>query len=160
MAGKVLITYGTRPLAQRVAKLLEGRYGVLFGSADDIPEVLVQTGNYVRLPGAHTAAFEHVLLRVCLDNGIDVVIPLGGEEIDLLARTKPLFAEYGIAVWVPDPAPGESLARLVNPERRLPLVVLDHGMAVAGGHQEGQPATLSGVFTRPAPLEGLTLCCF
>lgn len=163
MAGSILITYGTRPLAQRVGKLLQGAYEVQFGSAADIPHVLLQTGKYIQLPGADTAAFEHALLRICLDSSIDVVIPLGTKEIDFLVATKQLFAEYGIAIWVPDAAYG-AFDRLVNPERRLPLVVLNHGVAVAGELQEVQPdmlspVMLSGVFARPVPMDGLALCC-
>src|SRR3546814_15602118 len=99
MTNRVLITQGTRPFAQRVGKLLQTHYKVQFGSADEVPQVLLQTGNYIQFPGVDTAAFEHELLRSCLDNRIDVVIPLGAKEIDLLARAQQLFAEYGIAVW-------------------------------------------------------------
>lgn len=159
MERRVLITQGTRPFAQRVGKLLPSPYQVRFGSADEIPQVLLQTGHYIQFPGVDTAAFEHELLRACLDNGIEVVIPLGEQEIDLLARAKQLFAEYGIAIWMPDAAhPGE-LVLVSNPERHLPLVVLDRGVVVSEGQQGEQPGTLSGVFTRRISTEALALCC-
>ncbi|MGV3763247.1 hypothetical protein [Parapedobacter sp.] len=159
MASRVLITHGTRPFAQRVGKLLPGRYEVRFGSADEIPQVLLQTGNYIQFRGVDTAAFEHELLRTCLDNEIDVVVPLGEREIDLLAHAQQLFTEYGVAVWIPDAVYGGRPTLLRDPERRLPLVLLDHGVTVAGEPQEGQSASLSGVFTRPSPSEPLVHCC-
>ena len=56
MGGYVLITQGMRPFAQRVGKLLQTRYAVRFGSADEVPRVLLQTGKYVGLPRAGTQA--------------------------------------------------------------------------------------------------------
>ena len=159
MTDRVLITQGTRPFAQRVGQLLQNRYAVQFGSAEAIPEVLLGTGNYIQLPGAATPAFEHELLRKCLDNRVDVLIPLGEREIDLLARAQQLFAEYDIAIWIPDMAGAGELKLLRNPERRFPLLVIDHGVAVAGEQQGKYPATLSGVFAVLVPAETLALCC-
>lgn len=160
MVSRVLITQGMRPFAQRVGKLLQGQYTVQFGAAEEIPQVLLHTGNYIQFSGVDAAAFEHELLRACLDNGIDAVIPLGEREIGLLARTQQLFAEYDIAIWMPDVTYPDELKLLRNPERHLPLVVLDHGVAVGGGDQSFvQPTELSGVFARPMPSETLALCC-
>ena len=159
MAGRVLITQGTRPFAQRVGKLLQEQYEVQFGSAEEVPQVLLQTGNYIQFPGVDTVAFEHELLRTCLDNRIDVLIPLGEKEIGLLARAQQLFAEYDIAIWIPDAAHSETLGLMRNPERRFPLLVLNHGVAVAGEQQGNPSGTLSGVFTQPTPSAGLALCC-
>ncbi len=158
MASRVLITQGTRPFAQRLGKLLQAEHTVQFGSAEEIPFVLLQTGRYVQFPGISTGAFEHGLLRICLDNSIDVLIPLGEEEIDLLVRAKQLFAEYGIAIWGPDAADPGQLTLIKNPGRHLPLLVFDHGIAVVGETGSEQPSTLSGVFTPLASGE-LALCC-
>jgi len=159
MANKVLITQGTRPFAQRVGKLLQAQQTVQFGTADEIPHVLLQTGDYVRFAGVDTPAFEHEILRTCLDNGIDVLIPLGEAEVYLLSRAQALFAEYGIAMWIPDAIHLAQLEIIRNPERRYPLLVLDHGVAVAGEQQGEYSRALSGVFTRPTPNDELVLCC-
>lgn len=155
----MLITHGTRPFAQRVGKLLQPQYDVLFGSADEVSDVLLQTGRYIQLPGADTAAFEHGLLRSCLDNGIDVVVPLGEKEVGLLGHAQQLFAEYGIAIWIPDAVHPEEVNWMRNPDRHLPLMVLNRGVVVIGDQHPAQPDTLSGVFTRPTPTEGMRLCC-
>src|SRR5690606_18818654 len=96
LADRVLITQGTRPFAQRVGKLLQMEQSVQFGTAEEIPDVLLQTSKYIRLPAADIPAFEHEMLRTCLDNGIDVLIPLGETEVYLLSMVLALFAEYGI----------------------------------------------------------------
>ncbi|MFB2121409.1 hypothetical protein [Parapedobacter sp. 2B3] len=159
MASRVLITQGTRPFAQRVGRLLQASYTVQFGSADEVPAVLLHTGNYFQLPAINAPAFEHELLRTCMDNGIDTLIPLGEKEIRLLVRTQELFAEYGIAIWIPDVALFGELDVISHPDRRCPLVVLNRGMAVAGGQQHAYPDTLSGVFAELGPTDGLALCC-
>lgn len=158
MARTVLITQGMRPFAQRVGKLLQVDYAVRFGSADEIPHVLLQLDSYIQIPGVDTGAFEHEVLRICLDNRIDVLIPLGEKEIDLLDRAQQLFAEYNIAVWLPDATHPGVLNRVKNPERRLPLLILDRGVAVAGATESKYRNTLSGVFTQPTSDE-LALCC-
>lgn len=142
MAGRILITHGTRPFAQRVGQLLQDRYTVQFGSSEAMPQVLVETGNYLVLPGAGTPAFEHELLKACLDNRIDVLLPLGEREIQLLSRAQQLFAEYGIDIRVPDAVDSGAMNLIRNPERRFPLRILDQG-----------------VFTQLAPTSELALCC-
>lgn len=159
MAVRILITQGTRPFAQRVGQLLQGQYTVQFGSAEAVPQVLLATGNYIQLIGVEAAAFEHELLRKCLDYRIGVLIPLGEREIGLLARAHQLFAEYGVAIWMPDAKHLGELEVIRNLERRLPLAVLDRGITVAGERQVEHPATLSGVFTQPTTGDGLALCC-
>lgn len=159
MKGKLLITQGTQPFAQRVGKLLDGQYDVCFGAAGDIPEVLLRNKHYLQLPIHTEAAFEHEVLRTCLDQAVDAVIPLGEKEMDLLGRARQLFAEYGIAIWLPDEAHPSGLALLRNPDRRFPLVVVDHGVAVAGEQCDGLDATLSGVLAELDGERTLALCC-
>ncbi|WP_262246144.1 hypothetical protein [Parapedobacter soli] len=159
MSGRILITQGTRPFAQRVGKLLQVQYEVLFGAADEIPQVLLRTGNYMQFPQVNAAAFEHVMLRTCLDGGVDVLIPLGEQEIRALARTQQLFAEYGIAVWVPDAGHLDELGMMRNPGRHYPLLVLDRGTAVVGEQPPTLTHTMSGVFARLDSAHELAWCC-
>lgn len=126
--GKVLITYGTRPLAQRVARLLPAGQPVVFGSADEVPEVLLRTGNYLSIPRSAAPAFVHEVLKVCLDRAVTTLVPLGANECYPMAEAKPLFAEYGIAVAVPDLTELESLVIIENPPRQLPLTLFPNGI--------------------------------
>ena len=159
MKGKVLITQGTQPFAQRVGKLLDGQYEVCYGAAGDIPAVLLRNKNYLQLPVHTEAAFEHEVLRTCLDRAVDAVIPLGEKEMDLLGRARQLFTEYGIAIWLPDAAHPSGPGLLKNPDRRFPLVVVDRGVVMAGEQRSDLGTTLSGVFAEVNGEKELALCC-
>lgn len=159
MTGKVLITQGTRPFAQRVAKLLPAQQTVLFCAADEMPDVLLRAGNYFKAPRADTPAYVHEMLKVCLDNEIGTLIPLGENELYLMAGARPLFLEYGIAVWIPEAVDLAELAIIANPPRQLPLLVLYNGVAIAGDHESERYDALSGIFTRSDSGDELALCC-
>lgn len=159
MAGGVLITQGTRPFAQRVAKFLQAQHMVLFGSAEEFPEVLLRSGNYLRIPAVTAPVFVHEILKVCLDNGIETLIPLGEHELYPMAKARQLFSEYGISVWIPEETELQSLAVIKNPPKQLPLLLLCDGRALSEPHGNELHGTLSGVFTARAPGGGLALCC-
>ena len=160
MKGKVLITQGVRLFALRVGQLLGDQFDVFFGTADEIPSVLLQQERYLKLPSHTHAAFEHELLRICLDNAIDTVIPLGESEIALLGSAVPLFAEYGISIWAPHGSRLGALTLLRDPDRRFTPVVVDRGRVVAGNMQSPEFAhTLSGVFAQVEAANEMALCC-
>lgn len=159
MAGPVLITWGTRPFAQRVAKLLPAAQPVLFCAADELPEVLLRSGNYLRAPRADSPAFVHEMLKICLDNNVKTLIPLGSNELYAMAEARQLFSEYGIAIWVPEVIDLAELAVIENPPRQLPLLLLHKGNTVTGAREDEQYDTLSGVFTPSDSGDELALCC-
>lgn len=157
--GNVLITKGTRPLAQRVAKLLPAGPRILFGSSDEVPDVLLRTGNYLRIPRADAAAFVHEVLKICLDREVATLIPLGADELYPMAEARLLFDEYGIAVCVPEKARLTDLVVIENPPRQLPLLVLHDGRPIHDADGAGQYDGLSGVFTPSDSGDEWALCC-
>ena len=160
MLSKVLITQGTRPFAQRVAKqLLPPEANVLFGSADEVPAVLLNTGNYLRITHPKMPAFAHEMLKICLDHVVDVLIPLGRDELFPLAEARQLFAEYGIAIWLPDVVDLAELTIIENPPRQLPLLLLRDGVPVADTIDAQQYGSLSGIFSVSDEGGELALCC-
>ncbi len=161
MQGNVLITQGTRPFAQRIARSLSEIYTLSFGSADDIPSVLLQMGNYLNIPSASSPAFVHEMLKRCLDREIGSLIPLGADELQPMAAARPLFSEYGIDIWVPDSATLRGLSRVYNPPKHLALTVLHAGKPVIGQGGGGLHEGLSGVFssTDPGSEQPWALCC-
>ncbi|SFC20312.1 hypothetical protein SAMN05421747_10665 [Parapedobacter composti] len=158
MDAKVLVTQGMCPLAQRVARLLPAAT-VLFGSADDLPEVLLRTGNYLKLPQPDNPAFVHEVLKRCLDSEVQLLIPLGLDELYPLAAVRPLFSEYGIAIGVPTPMELDNLVVVQNPPKAHPLLILQDGRELAAGAGGTSHGALSGVFTPLDSGEGLALCC-
>lgn len=142
MQNSVLITKGMRPFAQRVAKLLIASYRPLFGSAEDVPDVLLNQGNFLQIPPVTKPTFMHELLKHCLDKGVAAVLPLGMEELHPLAEVRPLFAEYGVDVWVPELSELADTLIVENPPSGLPLTVLP-----------------TGVYTQSDIGEEVALCC-
>lgn len=160
MSSKVLITQGTRPFAQRVAKqMLPAGSIVLFGSADEMPAVLLNTGNYLHITHPKTPAFAHEMLKICLDHVVDVLIPLGRDELFPLAEARQLFAEYGISIWLPDVADLAELTIIENPPRQLPLLLLRDGIPVTDTVNRQQYGSLSGIFSVSDEGDELALCC-
>lgn len=112
----VLITAGTSALSQRVAKLVvDGQ--LFFADSQPIPTLFLQTGKYKSIPAADKSSYVHEVLKVCLDLGIDTLIPLGKDELAPLANSKLLFEEYGIALLLPTVDRLNEVPKLMNPSR-------------------------------------------
>lgn len=96
----ILITYGTRPFAQRVSRLLSSHYEVAYASSEPFPDVL-RTQNYHRIPTGANPTFAHEVLKLCLDMGCQMILPLGKMELQPLNEARILLEEYGITVLLP-----------------------------------------------------------
>src|SRR5690606_1429922 len=103
--------------------------------------------------------FVHEVLRRCMDNAIELVIPLGMAELYPMAAARPLFAEYDIALCVPEMAALAELMIVENPPREMPLSILQEGAAIAGNTPGMQQGALSGVFTPSDTDHDMALCC-
>ncbi|MCY4778195.1 hypothetical protein ORI89_00920 [Sphingobacterium sp. UT-1RO-CII-1] len=151
---KILITYGTRPFAQRVGHLLGEKYEVVYGSSEDFPEVLKQT-NYKAIPVANTTTFAHELLKLCLDEGIDKLLPLGRSELQPLWEVRVLLAEYGVKLLVPHDLTGCLIVE--NPDKSLNLQVFSSGENMISKEQLDDHY-FSGVGIRSDSGDELVLC--
>jgi len=125
---KLLITFGTRPLAQRIAKLIQSQYDVKFASSEEVPSFLA--ANYSKIPTGINPTFAHELLKLCLDKQIDYLLPLGLSEVQSLSETKLLFEEYGIHVLSPDKSDLEDIFVLENPASTIELLICEKGKSI------------------------------
>lgn len=157
--GSILITQGTRPFAQRVARQLPAGQRIVFGAADEMPEVLLQSGNYIRLPNARSSAFAHEMLKICLDRQLTKLIPLGKQELGRLMEAKVLFEEYGMQLLLPERHAMETLMVIENPPAQLPVMVLENGLPIGDHTASRMDAALSGVFTQSDSGDEIALCC-
>lgn len=82
MAKKFLITGSKHSLSFQLAYLLNDCNILL--SSDE------------QLPNMNSPAFVHEYLKFCLDNAVDIIIPLSIEEGEMLYQNKLLFEEFGI----------------------------------------------------------------
>ncbi len=96
----ILITYGTQPFAQRIGRLLSSRYEVAYASSEPFPDILLKQ-NYHRIPTGANPTFAHEILKLCLDKGYQIILPLGKMEGQPLNEARVLLEEYGIAVLLP-----------------------------------------------------------
>lgn len=156
---RILITYGTRPLAQRLGRLLSAEDRVHYGTSESIPQILLDTAKYLGIPHGASPAYAHEMLKRCLDHNVRLLLPLGVAEIGPLAAAKPLFAEYGIRVLIPDLYVLEELPVIENPGSQVDIDLLAAGVSLLGKAGNGSPE-LSGVFAFETESSARhALCC-
>lgn len=124
-----MITAALQAFAQRLAKQIQQGTDleIMFAESEAIPSALLQGQKYKQIPQAVAPTFVHELLRLCLDGEIDYLLPLRRKEMQALAASKQLFAEYGITLLGPDKSILEELSFLDNPDKTLPIQVLLQG---------------------------------
>lgn len=154
---KILITFGTRPLAMRIAKKLAGKFEVLYASSEEIPELLLKSGNYESIPKGLLPTFAHEVLKLSLDQQVDYVLPLGVFELEPLAEAKVLFEEYQIAVLVPDKDMLGTFPIIENPPAELPYILLSKGNNLL--EDDVAENTLDGLLVRSDSEEDFALVC-
>lgn len=154
---KILITFGTRPLAMRIAKRLGADFEILYASSEDIPELLLASGKYAKIPKGLLPTFAHEILKLSLDQQVDYVLPLGGFELEPLAAAKVLFEEYQISVLVPDKDLLETIPVMENPPADLPYRLLSKGNDLFDSATFER--SLDGLFVASDSGEDLALIC-
>ncbi|MDM1294921.1 hypothetical protein HX021_11575 [Sphingobacterium sp. N143] len=154
---KILITFGTRPLAMRIAKKLSDHFEVLYASSEEIPDLLLKSANYVKIPKGLLPTYAHEILKLSLDRQVDYVLPLGGFELSPLAEAKVLFEEYQISVLVPDKDILDTLPIIENPPADLSYTLLSKGENLLDGRTFG--STLDGLLSASDSGEELALIC-
>ncbi|MGJ1235425.1 MULTISPECIES: hypothetical protein [Sphingobacterium] len=154
---KILITFGTRPLAMRIAKRLGTDFEILYASSEDIPELLLASGKYAKIPKGLLPTFAHEILKLSLDQEVDYVLPLGGFELEPLSTAKVLFEEYQISVLVPGKQQLETIPVMENPPAELPYKLLSKGNNLLDSTRFDRP--LDGLFVTSDSGEDLALIC-
>ncbi|MCL7988136.1 hypothetical protein M8998_09330 [Sphingobacterium sp. lm-10] len=119
----ILLTYGTRPIAQRIAKALSPHHSIVLASNEEIPTVLSNT--YKSIPNPANPVFAHEILKLCLDKNIDLVLPLGVAEIEVLSASIILFEEYGITILRPSISAQQKIAQHIPSD--TPLLIAHGG---------------------------------
>ena len=151
---KILITYGTRPLAQRISKLICDKFEISFASSEEVPSFL--QSQYSKIPTAVNPTFAHELLKLGLDKQIDYILPLGVFEITNLADSKILFEEYGIIVLSPDKEFLDEIFILENPSPSVELQIYNQGISLDSSQELSKP--ISGLISLSDDGESFALC--
>ncbi len=154
---KILITFGTRPLAMRIAKKLGADFEILYASSEEIPELLLKSGNYAPIPKGLLPTFAHEVLKLSLDQQIDYVLPLGGFELEALSEAKVLFEEYQISVLAPDKDLLDTIPIMENPPADLSYILLSKSKNLFDSATYEK--SLDGLFVASDSGEDLALIC-
>ena len=125
---KLLITFGTRPLAQRISKMLQDKFEILFSTSEEVPSFLAS--NYLKIPTGVNPTYAHEILKLSLDRQVDHVLPLGLSEIQTISEAKILFEEYGIQLLCPDRETLEEVFVLENPNSSVELSLFFNGISL------------------------------
>ena len=146
---KLLITGGTALIPLKLLKAFESAEVVL-ADYGDVPMLHSKAYQMMSLGPKNEEIIAHNLLTVCLDAGVDWVLPLHAFELEALAKAKVLFAEFGIRLLLPDQ---EVLAQYLPENRVVALnewAIYDSGkLFYANGENEiwQQQQNLTGAFT-------------
>ena len=149
MKKRILITFGTRGLGQRIAKLLGDEFEIFFASSEEIPSLLLNSGKYFKLPAGLMPTYAHEVLKISLDHQIDYVLPL--------AVAKILFEEYDIKVIVPTQDVLQDYYVIENPPKELSLALLVDGKSLIDDFTTEHPG-LDGLFVVSDSGDDFALC--
>jgi hypothetical protein len=94
---KVLVTSANSAEAHQLKSKLKAD-NVILGDYLELPVFMVQSGKMIRLPNPSSASYNHQMLALSLDNGIDKIYPLRKEEAVVLKEAEQLFKEYNIDI--------------------------------------------------------------
>ncbi|MBD1366036.1 hypothetical protein IDJ77_19640 [Mucilaginibacter sp. ZT4R22] len=93
----ILITTATSAQAYKLKNKLNNP-DILLGDFSDLPDFMVKSMGLLKLPNPASVSYQHEMLTLCLDNGIDTVYVLTGQELELLRESALLFKEYNIDI--------------------------------------------------------------
>jgi hypothetical protein len=71
---------------------------ILLGDYLELPDILIETGKFLKLPDPRNVAYTHQMLALCIDRNIDTIYALRDQEKQLLLNAKQLFFEYDIKI--------------------------------------------------------------
>ncbi|SOD11666.1 hypothetical protein [Pedobacter xixiisoli] len=98
---KILITGGKTATALKLIKAFN-HDEILLGDYGDMPKISTSSYSFAELGKWNVDVLAHNLLTKCLDNGVELLLPIYEAEITALSKSLVLFDEFGIKVLVPE----------------------------------------------------------
>ncbi|MES2653026.1 MAG: hypothetical protein V4663_14895 [Bacteroidota bacterium] len=98
---KVLITGGKSALALKMLKAFE-QHQVLLADYGEMPNFSSSAYSFISLGEKNEDTIAHTLLNHCLNEGVDLILPLHTFEIISIAKAKILFNEFNIELLLPN----------------------------------------------------------
>lgn len=119
---KILITGGKTATALKLIKAFSNAE-ILLGDYGDMPKISTSSYAFAALGQWNADVLAHNLLTKCLDNDVDMLLPLYEAEIMALSKSIVLFNEFGLKVLLPENPQ-------INQEKWKDYCVFDHGKLI------------------------------
>lgn len=100
---------------------------ILFADYGDVPQLATSSYQFKSLGFRNDEVVAHQLLSFCLDNQVDVLLPLSLFEVAPLAKSSLLFEEFGIQLMVPG---ANELANFLGNDKSAEIAVFLNGKSV------------------------------
>lgn len=98
---KILITGGKSAAALKLLKAFANDH-ILLADYGDMPSFSSDAYQMHSLGERNDDTIAHNLLNNCLDEGVEMILPLHTFEIEALSKSIVLFEEFGIRVLLPE----------------------------------------------------------
>ncbi|MDQ7949377.1 MAG: hypothetical protein REI78_00125 [Pedobacter sp.] len=98
---KILITGGRSAKAIKLMKAFSG-WEIIMADYGDMPTLASANYQLLSLGDINEESIAHLLLTHCLDQQVDVLLPLHRFEIEPLIKADILFEEFNVSICAPD----------------------------------------------------------
>jgi len=98
---KMLITGGKSAMAFKLLRNFSAEELIL-ADYGDVPQIPISNYHFYSLGELNKDTVAHVLLTFCLDQGVDVILPVYDFEKDALCAAEQLFKEFNIHLMIHD----------------------------------------------------------
>lgn len=71
---------------------------MLLGDYAELPGFMLKNLGLIKLPNPSSVSYTHEMLALCLDNDVETIYVLNGEELAWLRESELLFNEYNISI--------------------------------------------------------------
>ncbi len=146
---KILITGGKSAVALKLLKAFEG-HSVVLADYGEVPSLSSNAFQFISLGEKNEDTLAHTLLNNCLDQNIDVILPLHHFEILAIAKANILFNEFNVSILLPAVTAIEKYTATVD--NKKDWIIYNDGMVVYDTMQSellktyGREHDLSGAF--------------
>lgn len=155
---KILITGGKSASALKLLKAFANQH-IILADYGDMPTFASAAYQMHSLGIRNDDTTAHTLLNNCLDENIEILLPIHDFEIEAVAKSMVLFEEFGIQVLLPQP--GELPKYLSTEKQTADWAFYQNGLlkfpenASAAQKELGLKEQLNGVFYTVDGPEGL-----
>ncbi len=138
---KILITGGNSAIALKIAKVLSS-HQLILADYGEMPNYQSLNLKMISLGTENKNTTAHCLLKTCLDETAEVLLPLRLFETEVLAGAETLFNEFSISVMLP------TLQRLGDflPSRKSHNFLLKNNNALLFSSLNNADTTVNGAF--------------